>query len=216
MIQLEILCGPSEDQSLKVPDRASEPRREVPETDRRIGQTIAYMLQHLNQPLHVAKLAALANFSPSHFFALFKRRTGCAPIDFFIRLRMQHACQLLEATSLNVKEVAAVLGYDDPFYFSRTFKAVNRVAPSEYRTMPRKRKQEVMSVALLAGFVGAEDSPEGASAGAPAARHERGTFSAGTRTASGPVRVDTGWNGRMLDERQPLSHSEKLDLCQAK
>lgn len=214
MIQLEILRGPSEDQSLKVPDRASEPRREVPETDRRIGQTIAYMLQHLNQPLPVAKLAALANFSPSHFFALFKRRTGCAPIDFFIRLRMQHACQLLEATSLNVKEVAAVLGYDDPFYFSRTFKAVNRVAPSEYRTMPRKRKQEVMSVALLAGFVRAEDSPEGA--GAPAARQERGALGAGTRTASGPVRVDTRWNGRMLDERQPLSRSEKLDFCQAK
>jgi AraC-like DNA-binding protein len=123
-------------------------QRELQEADRKIGQAIAYMMQHLNKQLQVAKLAALVNISPSHFFALFKRRTGCAPIDFFIRLRMQHACQLLDGTSLNVKEVAAVLGYDDPFYFSRTFKAVNHVAPSEYRMMPGERKDAVRNAAL--------------------------------------------------------------------
>ncbi|HZL44383.1 MAG TPA: AraC family transcriptional regulator [Verrucomicrobiae bacterium] len=117
--------------------------------DTKIGQTIDYMLQHLNEQVQVAKLASLVNISPSHFFALFKRRTGCAPIDFFIRLRMQHACQLLDGTALNVKEVAAVLGYDDPFYFSRTFKAINQVAPSEYRMMPRKMKNSVKHAALL-------------------------------------------------------------------
>jgi AraC-like DNA-binding protein len=75
--------------------------------------------------------------SPSHYTALFKRRTGCAPIDFFIRLRMQHARELLLGTSLNVKEVAAALGYEDPFYFSRVFKSVNQLAPSDYRSMQR-------------------------------------------------------------------------------
>jgi AraC-like DNA-binding protein len=81
----------------------------------------------------VATLAARAGISPSHFFALFKRQIGCAPIDYFIHLRMQHACRLLDETTLNVKEVADALGYDDPFYFSRVFKAVNNVSPSQYR-----------------------------------------------------------------------------------
>ncbi|MFO1476444.1 MAG: AraC family transcriptional regulator [Verrucomicrobiota bacterium] len=99
----------------------------------RIEQSIDYMRRHLNEPLPVAKLAAVANVSPSHFFALFKRRTGCTPIDYFIRLRMEHASRLLERTGLNVKEVASALGYDDPFYFSRTFKSVHRVAPSDFR-----------------------------------------------------------------------------------
>ena len=88
------------------------------EVVRKIEQSIAYMTRHLDEPLQVATLAAQANISPSHFFALFKRQTGCAPIDCFIRLRMQHACRLLEETVLSVKEVAATLGYDDPFYFS--------------------------------------------------------------------------------------------------
>ena len=64
------------------------------EDNRKIERTIAYMMQHLNKPLPVARLAALANISPSHFFALFKRHTGCAPIDYFIRLRMRRASLL--------------------------------------------------------------------------------------------------------------------------
>ncbi len=115
---------------------------------RKIEQSIYYMLQHLNQPLHVATLAAAVSVSPSHYSALFKRWTGCSPIDYFIHLRMQQACRLFDCTSLNVKEVAAALGYDDPFYFSRTFKSVNRVAPSEYRMLPEKTKDTVKRTAL--------------------------------------------------------------------
>jgi transcriptional regulator GlxA family with amidase domain len=99
----------------------------------RIGRSIAYMAEHLDQPLQVSTLAAQASVSPSHYFALFKRQMGTAPIDFFIRLRMNHARELLDSTCSSVKEVAATLGYDDPFYFSRVFKSVHQVAPAEYR-----------------------------------------------------------------------------------
>lgn len=99
----------------------------------RIGRSIAYMVNHLDEPVQVSTLAAQASVSPSHYFALFKRQTGTAPIDFFIRLRMNHARQLLDSTCSSVKEIAATMGYDDPFYFSRVFKSVHRVAPAEYR-----------------------------------------------------------------------------------
>ena len=105
----------------------------------RIEETVAYMRQHLDRPLQVATLAAKANFSPSHFFVLFKRRIGSAPIDYFTRMRMQRAGRLLCETNLSVKEVAATLGYDDPFYFSRVFKSVNRLAPSNYRAAERRQ-----------------------------------------------------------------------------
>jgi transcriptional regulator GlxA family with amidase domain len=108
-----------------------------PEAAARIEQSIAYMAQNLGRPLQVATLAAKASISPSHFFALFKRRIGLAPMDYFTRLRMDRACLLLETTSLSVKEVAAELGYEDPFYFSRVFKSVNRLAPSDYRLARR-------------------------------------------------------------------------------
>lgn len=98
------------------------------------------MAQHVNQPLQVAELAAQANVSPSHYFALFKRQTGRAPIDYFIRLRMQRARTLLDSTTASVKEIAVALGYNDPFYFSRVFKTVNRVAPTLYRARQKEIK----------------------------------------------------------------------------
>jgi AraC-like DNA-binding protein len=122
------------------------------EAVRKIEQSIAYMLGHLDESLQVATLAARANISPSHYFALFKRQTGCAPIDCFIRLRMQHACRLLDETQLSVKEVAATLGYNDPFYFSRIFKSVNRVAPSEYRLLKNGAKEAVRNRGITPRF----------------------------------------------------------------
>ncbi len=115
---------------------------------RKIEQSITYMLRHLDQSLQVATLASRANISPSHFFALFKRQIGCAPIDYFIRLRMQHACHLLDETRLSVKEVAATLGYEDPFYFSRVFKSVHHVAPSEYRLLKNGAREAVRSCGI--------------------------------------------------------------------
>jgi AraC family transcriptional regulator, arabinose operon regulatory protein len=106
-----------------------------PDPKQKINQSIAYMKQHLETPLQVSTLAALANLSPSHYTALFKQHTGYSPIDYLIRLRMHWACQLLDTTDLPVKSIAASLGYDDPFYFSRIFKTVNETSPSDYRLL---------------------------------------------------------------------------------
>jgi AraC-like DNA-binding protein len=120
--------------------RRCENGRSEPDVRQKIEQSVVYMQQHLDKPLQVATLAALANLSPSHYAKLFKRRIGRAPIDYFIRLRMQQARHLLADASLSVKEVAAALGYDDPFYFSRVFKSVNQVAPRDYPTLCKSRK----------------------------------------------------------------------------
>jgi AraC-like DNA-binding protein len=115
----------------------------LPDNDQKIDQSIAYMSSHLNEPLNVAKLASVANISSSHFFVVFKRRTGKAPIDFFIHLRMEQARRLLEDTSMSVKDIASTLGYEDPFYFSRLFKSVSQAAPTDYRA----KKQMTLAAA---------------------------------------------------------------------
>lgn len=115
------------------------PDDHAPANRSKIEETVAFMSQHLNRPLQVATLAAMVNISPSHFFALFKRYIGCAPMDYFTKLRMEEARRLLDTTDSSVKEVAAALGYDDPFYFSRVFKSVNQLAPSNYRMKQREQ-----------------------------------------------------------------------------
>ena len=99
----------------------------------RIELTISYMKEHLDKPLRAATLASVAKMSLPHYFVTFKRCTGSTPIDYFIRLRMERARELLATTSCSVKEIAGVLGYDDPLYFSRVFKSVNQTTPTQYR-----------------------------------------------------------------------------------
>jgi AraC family transcriptional regulator, arabinose operon regulatory protein len=107
--------------------------REQPDAPQKIAQTIAYMKQHLNQALQLDALAALATLSRSRYTALFKEQTGFAPIDYFNRLRMHSACQLLDTSDLSVKDIATSLGYEDPLYFSRVFRLVTETSPTEYR-----------------------------------------------------------------------------------
>jgi AraC family transcriptional regulator of arabinose operon len=109
--------------------------RDTPEPRQKVVQSIAYMKGHLNHSLTVSTLAALANLSSSHYSALFKRQTGYAPIDYFIRLRIHQACQLLDNTDMSVKEIAAALGYEDAFYCSRVFKLLNDISPRQYRML---------------------------------------------------------------------------------
>jgi len=108
---------------------------------RKIEESIGYMMRHLDRPLRVSTLAMEINISQSHFFYLFKRHVGRTPIDYFIRLRLGQACQLLEQTEMSVKAIAYTLGYDDPFYFSRIFKSFNHIAPSKYRLQKRRARE---------------------------------------------------------------------------
>jgi AraC-like DNA-binding protein len=67
---------------------------------------------------------------------------------FFIRFRMRRACRLLDTKRYSVKEVAAALGYEDPFYFSRVFKSVNGMAPSDYRAAEPTFREQTRNSAL--------------------------------------------------------------------
>jgi AraC-like DNA-binding protein len=111
-------------------------------------RSIQFMVEHQDKPLQVPRLAAVASMSPSHYFAVFKVITGFTPMDFLIRLRIQQACRLLDSVGVPVKQVAAALGYQDPFYFSRVFRAVNGMAPTQYRTLDSARRRRITAAAL--------------------------------------------------------------------
>jgi AraC-like DNA-binding protein len=96
-------------------------------------KTIDFMHQHLAEGFTLSQLARHAGLSPSRFSFLFKRLTGFPPVEYYIRIRIQEACRLLDTTALSVKEIAEQLGFDDPYYFSRSFKKIVGLAPRNYR-----------------------------------------------------------------------------------
>jgi len=100
-----------------------------------INVTILYMRSELGKQLTVQDMAIKNDLSASHFSNLFRKATGMSPLDYFIHLKLQKACLLLYTTDIKVKQVAAAVGYDDPYYFSRLFKKYMNISPDQYRAL---------------------------------------------------------------------------------
>ncbi len=98
-----------------------------------LGALQRVMQARLDRDLDLEQLAASANLSKYHFARRFRELTGQAPIHYFIQMKMQRACQLLDTTALSVKQIGAELGYQDPLYFSRIFRRTIGRSPSDYR-----------------------------------------------------------------------------------
>ena len=98
-----------------------------------IQKAIAHMTAALDQPFDLFQFARESGYSSGHFVRQFRRVTGLAPRDWFIRQKMQRACTLLTLPNIQIKEVASRLGYADQLYFSRLFKRIKGIPPEAYR-----------------------------------------------------------------------------------
>lgn len=117
--------------SIKKTSTQSSSRQE--NTSHYINDLITYMQKHINQSLSLSVLASTLNISSSHLTHYFKEKTGYAPIDYFIHMKMQKACHRLDTSNDSIKEIAQSLGYNDPYYFSRIFKKTMSLSPRAYR-----------------------------------------------------------------------------------
>lgn len=97
------------------------------------GAIISYMLENITQRCTLDEFAEQACLSRSYFSRQFRDKTGYSPIEYFIRLKIQRACELLETTKMTVGDISRALSYQDQYYFSRVFKRIVGVSPTQYR-----------------------------------------------------------------------------------
>lgn len=101
---------------------------------------VDYIKENYGDPkLSLQKVTAYLSVSTSYFSNMFKNHTGVTFIDFLTRLRVNKARELLVTTDMKNYEIADRVGYDDPAYFSSTFKKLTGMKPSDYR---REFKQD--------------------------------------------------------------------------
>jgi len=93
-----------------------------------------YIDSHISdENLTIPSIAAEMGMSRTTFFSRFKELSGLSPQDYLTHYRIAYARQLLQAGGLSVSEVAYKSGFSDPKYFSRIFKKVEGVSPSNVK-----------------------------------------------------------------------------------
>lgn len=102
-----------------------------------LEQAIQYMNQHMGDSIRLTELARHVGLSRQHLIHLFNLETGVPPIEYFLRLKIQRAGQLLDLTELSIKEISSAVGISDPYYFSRLFKKMSGFSPTRYRSIPK-------------------------------------------------------------------------------
>ena len=86
------------------------------------------------ESLSIAGVAAELGINPDYLRQLFIKATGESPVRYLIRKRLEVACDLLRLNQESTHQIAARVGIDNPYYFSRLFRQRFDVTPTQYRT----------------------------------------------------------------------------------
>ncbi len=98
----------------------------------KVDKVIQYMQQNIKERVTMPQLSELVQLSPSYLSRAFKEATGYSAIEYFNKIKIDKAKEQLMEGDKKIKEVARTLGFIDEFYFSRTFKRIEGISPSEF------------------------------------------------------------------------------------
>ncbi len=101
--------------------------------DFNLSKVTGFMEENISQKINLQQIADSLKLSKFYFAKKFLQHTGVSPIRYFLELKIKHACKLLDESNISVKDVALKIGYDDPYYFSRLFKKIMGLSPTQYR-----------------------------------------------------------------------------------
>ncbi len=98
-----------------------------------IVRSLQYINTSYTDDIQIPMLATMENLSNSRYHVVFKETVGMSPRAYITMLRMRHACELLGNTDMPVKQIGALVGYEDSHFFCKVFKSKVGVSPSSYR-----------------------------------------------------------------------------------
>ncbi|MDE6484363.1 MAG: helix-turn-helix domain-containing protein [Duncaniella sp.] len=127
-------------QAVQPAEKSAEGDDEEARRLRFIEQSVSYLNENLDNPqLVVEDLARNAAMSRTAYFNRMKEITGLSPVDFIKQMRIKRAMSLLDDGNLSIADVAYRVGFTDPKYFSRCFKAEMGMTPTQYLDSRKER-----------------------------------------------------------------------------
>lgn len=97
-----------------------------------IQHAIAYMEEHLTDPVKIEEVASKSGWSNEYFTRMFVAATGISPKRMLLELRFRRAELLMMKGSSTVKQISYSVGFRDEHHFSKMYKKVRGITASDY------------------------------------------------------------------------------------
>lgn len=98
-----------------------------------VHKAIEYINENYNKPISVNEISSILAVDRRKFSDIFQEIIGLSPNKYIQKYRIEEAKSLLKFSTYSISEIADMTGYNDCFYFSKTFKKNIGVSPKEYR-----------------------------------------------------------------------------------
>ncbi|GEN56383.1 DNA-binding response regulator [Halolactibacillus alkaliphilus] len=98
-----------------------------------VEESLNYMKNHLGDPLSLKEIAEKIPVHPNYLSVVIRRKTGKSYVELLTDLRIKKAADYFMYTSMSVKEVTKLVGYNDSKYFTKIFKKYYKMTPTQYR-----------------------------------------------------------------------------------
>ena len=96
-----------------------------------------YMNENIERQITLKEISSYFGYSESHFYRLFMKEIRYSPMNYFLHIKIERACQLLIHTDMKINQISFKMGFDDPYYFSRIFTKIAGMSPRKYREEKR-------------------------------------------------------------------------------
>ena len=103
------------------------------ENDFSINRLVIQLNQKYMDDWNIESMAEYCKLSTGYFSHLFKKRMGSAPMKYLTELRIEKAKELIATNSMNLSDIAQMVGFTDSLYFSRVFKKTTGIPPKEFQ-----------------------------------------------------------------------------------
>jgi len=104
-----------------------------------VKKVITFMEQNLYGDLDVQTICKNINYGKTYLSSIFKKFTGESMMQYYLKMKINEAKKLIRDTNYNYTEIANMLHFCNPHYFTTTFKRFQGMTPSEYSKIVRKK-----------------------------------------------------------------------------
>lgn len=109
--------------------------KDINRKEKYVRKIVDYINLNYATKIKINEIANYVGLDRSYMGAIFKEYLNTSPQNYLINLRMNKACELMKDQDLSIGDISRSVGYEDPLLFSKMFKKIKGVPPSEYKKM---------------------------------------------------------------------------------